>query len=358
MSGTQRGNPIAVIERLLSSPHSFSFFQAVRLLQLWLSKHHGVSTAHGLAEAIQFRNHLSATFPASEIASLELFDSDNAAMVLTLEEALKAQKIALTPAFMGFLGVNGTLPTVYTELFLEREIYHRDRAGRAFLDIFQHRAVSLFYQGWQKHRLELQYEFDRQQRFLPLLLSFAGVGQQALHHRLNARAGGVSDQTIAFFSGLFQRHSVAAETIQKVLSVYFAVPVTLTQFVGRWYDLPPDRRTKLGLGQATLGKDALVGERVWQRDLRVRLEFGPMKRSKFKKFLPGQPAALALREFLKLMTGGTLEYEIRLKLAASEVKGCVLGDTEAPQLGWDSFMITRRETQDRTDAGYDLLALT
>jgi type VI secretion system protein ImpH len=57
-----------------------------------------------------------------------------------------------------------------------------------------------------------------------------------------------------------------------------------------------------------------------------------------------------------LMTGVTLEYEVRLKLQAKDVKGSRLGDA-APRLGWDSFLVTRASPTDRSDPGYDLLAL-
>jgi type VI secretion system protein ImpH len=101
----------------------------------------------------------------------------------------------------------------------------------------------------------------------------------------------------------------------------------------------------------------VVGERVWQRDLRVRLDIGPLPLDKFHRFLPGGPAALALEQMLKLMTGASLEYEVRLHLKADEVRGTRLDATRGSWLGWDSFLITKLQREDRSDAGYDLLAL-
>ena len=114
-------------------------------------------------------------------------------------------------------------------------------------------------------------------------------------------------------------------------------------------------RRSLSNGQ--LGGTALAGERVWQRDQRMRLTLGPMSREKLRRFLPGGPGALALRELLGLLTGVSLEYEIRLALRAEDVQGVRLAGDTSPRLGWDGFLVTRAAAHDRSDAGYDLHAL-
>ena len=259
---------------------------------------------------------------------------------------------------MGLLGVAGALPTYYTELLAERETFHRDTAARAFLDIFQHRAVALFYEAWRKHRLPVQYEADRRNHFMPLVLALAGVGQRGLRERLHGPEGGVADDTLAYFSGAMQQRPVSAAMLRQIVAEYFRVPVAVEQFVGRWFTLPPGSATVLGLANAVLDSSAVCGERVWQRDLRLRLTLGPMPSAQFRRFLPGGPAALALRELLTLMTGVSLEYEVRLALQASEVQGARLGAADrGAHLGWDSFLVTRPSPHDRHDAGYSIHAL-
>ena len=90
----------------------------------------------------------------------------------------------------------------------------------------------------------------------------------------------------------------------------------------------------------------------------MRLTIGPMVRAKLHRFLPGGSAALALRELLSMLTGVTLEYEVRLALRAADVRGATLGDgSDGARLGWDSFLVTRPTSSDRHDAGYDIHAL-
>ncbi len=368
MPTTQRRQPLAVVEQLLDQPHRFEFMQAVRLLERWFMQQEQLGSAEVLQQRLRFRNSLSLSFAPSEIAQLEVrprpepaaesrrdADTANPAEAGTTGAI---ERLELTPAFMGLLGLNGALPMFYTEQFQQREQYQRDTAGRAFLDIFQHRAVALFYQAWRKHRLPLQYEQNRRQHFLPMMLSIAGVGQGALQDRLKAGEGGVADDALAYYAGALQQRPVSASTMARVLQHYFRVPVKLEQFVGRWFALGTSSQTSLGLGNAQLGQSALVGERVWQRDLRLRLSLGPMPADRFSRFLPGGPGERALRELLTLFTGVSLEYEVRLTLAAASVHPArLVDDDQAPRLGWDAFLITRPADTDRSDAGYELHAL-
>jgi type VI secretion system protein ImpH len=377
MPTPQRRQPLAVVDRLIADPHRFGFFQAVRLLERWFARQEHLSSAEVLATRLKFRNSLSLSFPPSEVAEFKAVARDPVDIDVALPTAFGAldaateqthapdeprksssramARIEMTPAFMGLLGMGGALPTFYTDLFYQREIYQRDTAARAFLDIFQHRSVALFYQAWRKHRLAVQFEADRRNHFLPLVLAVAGLGQRALRERLKAREGGVSDDTLAYFAGMLQQRPVSAHGIRQVISAYFAAPVEIDQFVGRWFTLPPGNGTSLGQANAVLGRSALVGERVWQRDLRMRLTIGPLPRDKFRRFLPGGPAALALRELLTMLTGVSLEYEIRLSLRAQDVQGATLSSAgDGARLGWDSFLVTQGQQQDRSDAGYDI----
>jgi type VI secretion system protein ImpH len=363
-----------VIDRLLEQPHSFEFFQAVRLLEAWFVRHEGVTSVDVMARRLSFRNSLSMSFPASEIERFEtlwldqpdLPERPKPATLADLVQATEAaprrlapgqvNRVEITTAFMSLLGAGGALPIFYTELFARREQDSRDASSRAFLDIFLHRSVVLFYQAWRKHRLAVRYESDRRNHFLPQVLSLAGMGQKSLRDRLQPSQGGVSDEMIAFLSGLFQQRSVSAGALQQVLSLYFRVPVKVTQFVGRWFKLPLEHQSRLAMGNAQLGATAMAGERVWQRDLRVGLTLGPLDLDRYQRFLPGGTAALALKQLLTQLTGVSLEYEVRLQLKAADVRPVRLGGTLGPRLGWETYLVTRPATQDRCDAGYDLLA--
>lgn len=397
MPPAQRRAAAGVIEELLQNPQQFGFFQAIRLLEGWLAE--GGQSGQGLSR-LNFRNSLSLSFPPSEIESLvvqrhgEPTDPKPAvsaavsgdAAALPLDAVLAASgeaandaphalhshevaRIDLTPAFMGLLGVTGALPLYYTETLAQREHFHKDRAARAFLDVFSHRAVALFYQAWRKHRLAVQYEGAKRQRFLPEVLALAGLGQRGLRERMAGALGGVADESLAFHAGALQRRTLSARQLQQVLQSYLKVPVRIEQFVGRWYRLPDEARGHLGMiaggraGQVpttgVLGRSAMLGERVWQRDLRMRVVLGPLDRADLRRFLPGGRGAAALKSWLTMLNGVALEYEVNLTLQRDEVQGCTLGSHRSPheaRLGWDTFLQTRPATQDRSDVHYDIHA--
>jgi len=403
MPTSQWRHASGVIEALFQDPHQFSFFQTVRLLDGWMAR--SSPDGQGLSK-INFRNSLSLSFAPSEIESLTVNRSGYsplqppnallpgvssadvgvsiAAEHAVLSAVLSAEQetllrsrypsdvasVDITCAFMGMLGISGALPLFYTELIAHREIYRRDGSARAFMDMFSHRAVSLFYQAWRKHRLPIQYEADRQSRFLPLALSLAGVGQKGLRDRLGGERGAVPDEALAYYAGTLQQRTLSVKQLQQVLQDYLGVPVRIDQFVGKWYPLPDEGKFFLGMSarqggrmgplNGVLGKSAMLGERVWQRDLRMRVVLGPLKHARFRRFLPGGKGADALKELLTMLSGVSLEYEINLQLAREDVQGCSL-DSHRPgtagRLGWDTFLQTQPANEDRADVRYDIHAV-
>ena len=191
MSPTQRRNSFGLIAELLARPQRFGFFQAVRVLERWLDHDaaHGGEPRHAglVSPRLHFRNSLSLSFAASEIEALTVTPRANEGQMACpdsvslaepgqpgqVPEASSVARIELTPAFIGLLGAGGTLPLHYTELIAQSELHQRDSSARAFLDVFTHRAASLFFLAWKKHRLHLQYESDQRDRFLPLMLALA-----------------------------------------------------------------------------------------------------------------------------------------------------------------------------------------
>jgi type VI secretion system protein ImpH len=357
MRTPQRRFEPSVIERLFEQPYRFQFFQAVRMLELWLKKN-GLPREGAVASFLRFQNSLSLNFPASQLEAMDTEPRALAKDSAALGEALQRGElkyIRITPAFMGFLGTAGALPAHYTERVAAHALYERDDGPRAFLDTFSNRTLALFYEAWRKYRLELQYEIDGKDRFLPLLLSMAGLGNHALRHRLSDGGEGVLDESVGYFAAAMRHRPASAAMIGKVLSDYFGEPINVTQFIGAWYDVPPTQQTTLGGTNAQLGMSALVGGRVWQRDLRMRLTVGPLDRAGFDAFLPGGLAARALAKMLTMFTGLTLEYEVHIVLRAPDVDGVTLSEERhGGRLGWDSFLCTAPETRDRDDLRYEL----
>ncbi|ACR27593.1 type VI secretion system baseplate subunit TssG [Burkholderia glumae] len=350
-----------VVGQFLDEPYRFEFFQAVRLLETWFArrdpeKPDALRPGEIVERRLAFRNSLSLGFPPSEIEEAQSFD---AAGEHVAEEARAAaigseaiDRVSIMPAFFGLLGGQGALPHHYTEQVVAREHLKRDHAARAFFDVFSNRATALFYSAWKKYRLPLHYELDRDERYLPLLLALAGVSHRGARRAMQEGTGAVIDEAIAGYALAARHRPVSAAYLQRTLSDYFQVTIGVEQFVGKWYDVPPDQLSVLGEINATLGATALVGERVWQRDMRARLVVGPLSKRDYEAFLPGGDCAVALERMLTLVAGVTLEYEVRLVLKRAEVGPTILNN--GGRLGWDAFLCTQEARHDRADARYEL----
>jgi type VI secretion system protein ImpH len=357
MFATKRRFEPAVIERLFAQPHRFEYFQAVRMLELWL-KRNGMPQEGAVANFLRFQNSTSLSFPASQLEALQPEPRDMPTDARSLGEALKSAElryIRITPAFMGFLGNSGTLPAHYTERIAAHTLYQKDEGPRAFLDTFSNRALALFYEAWRKYRLELKYQVHGKDEFLPLLLSLAGMNSPSLRRRLSDSGDGVLDESMAYFATAIRQRPASAVQIARVLSEYFDQSIRAEQFIGAWYDVPDGQQTMLGMANAVLGGGAMAGSRVWQRDLRLRLVIGPLDLEGYESFLPGGKAARALESMLTMFTGLTLEYEVQLVLRAEDVQSAQLDDERSGgRLGWDSFLVTEAQQQDRSDVRYEI----
>lgn len=360
MQATQRRFEPAVIERLFAQPYRFEYFQAVRMIELWLRRH-GHDGDGAAANFLRFQNSTRLSFPASQIEAIHAEPRELALDRHALGAALRnatLRYVRITPAFMGLLGGAGTLPAHYTERIAGQILHDKDDGARAFLDMFSTRSLALFYEAWRKYRLEMKYQSRGRDAFLPLLLSLAGVGPAPLRRRFaDVDHGGVLDESVGYFATAMRHRPASAVQIARILSEYFAVPISAQQFIGRWYQVPAAEQTRLGLASVMLGAGALAGARVWQRDLRLRLVIGPLARAAFDSFLPGGAKARALASMLSMMTGVTLEYEVDLVLQAADVAGAALDQSSRGRLGWDTFLVTCGQARDRDDVRYTVHAL-
>jgi type VI secretion system protein ImpH len=261
----------------------------------------------------------------------------------------------MTGAFMGLTGPLGALPRHYTELLLERG-RRRDWTLRDFLDIFNHRMISLFYRAWAKYRLPIAYEeaawrHRESDRFSQGLFDLIGLGTKGLRGRL-----GVADQGLLFYTGLLAQHPHSASALVGFLQDYFGVPVDVVQFIGQWLSLASESRSRLGPGEAqnALGVSAVAGARVWDQQAKFRLRLGPLTFAQFCHFLPTGSAFRQLVHLSRFFAGQEHDFDVQLLLQASDVPWCRLGrrGQGAVRLGWSTWLKTREFTRDATDASF------
>jgi type VI secretion system protein ImpH len=330
-------NRSVIKEILLDRPYDFEFFQAVRLLERVEPERKPVGQLYTKPdeEAVHFGVHNSLAFPPSEIHDIQWNDDGPPRMVVN---------------FMGLTGPLGVLPYCYTELIVER-VRAKDRNLQAFLDIFNHRMISFFYQAWEKYRFPVAYERggDNRDRFSHHFLDLIGMGTQGLQDRL-----AVADDTLIHYSGLLSLLPRSATALRNLLMDYFDVPVEIEQFAGSWCRLDQGSQSCLADGGGwpeRLGVGTVLGDEIWDRQSRVRIRLGPLTLDQYLDFLPNGTAYEPLRALVKFFSNNELDFEVQLILERSQVPACELGleDGTAPRLGWLTWIKTRLRTQDAAD---------
>ncbi len=305
------------------NPTVFGFFQAMRLLQGLFPERDAVGGfGDPKAEVVRLGVNTDVSFPASEIHELDF--REDAPHEMTVN-------------FMGLTGPQGVLPLYYSTLVQER-VRERDTALKAFLDLFHHRIISLFYRAWEKSHFVAGFEKNRRDKLTQHLLDVVGLGGEAVQGRLPVR-----DESLLFFSGLLGSQQRGAVALKQLVEDYFGIPAEVEQFIGGWHPVPVSEQCSVdddGMGPSSrLGIGCVVGDELWDPQSRVRLRLGPLTRSQFDEFLPTGRGHRELQTLTRFFGDDQFDFEVRLILAKDEVPGLVLGkDAKDAPLGWCTWI--------------------
>lgn len=326
----------AVLER---EGTGFEFVQIMRMLQRmhpdrdpvggWTDPRSEVARMHVVP---------TLAFPPSEISSVEITESGP-----------RRKRNANDPArigvrFFGLTGPQGVLPHGYTEYAAARTRV-RDTGLRDFLDLFHHRALSLFYRAWERHHTAVARERGDEDRIHAHLLDLVGAGNP-----LGQQRSVLPPDTLAFYAGLLSIRSRPALGLAQLVSDYFDVAATVEQFVGEWRALPDGGQVCLGDDDADgmLGQ-AVIGGAVYDPHSRVMLRLGPLSRTQFDTFLPQGHNHKVLKSLAKFYADDEVGVDVQLVLARDEVPAAALGTASSPRLGFGTWLRSRAPVRDPDD---------
>jgi len=320
-------------ERLRTRPEHFGFFQAVRLLsRLSPSRARVGHDGPPAQEVARFRTRATLEFPPSEIHDLQPNpDPDRPPEV--------------TVAIGGTTGPLGVLPIPYTELLMER-VRYKDHALWEFLDLFNHRFLSLFHRAWEKYRFPIVHEGGGDDPFTDGLFALVGLGTDGLRGRQS-----VPDDALLLYAGLIAQRPHSASALEGILRDYFGVPTATRQFVGQWLDLEPEDRSRLGARNSRLGADLVCGDHVWNNQSRFRIRLGPLSFAPFRTFLPRGGAWRPLNDLVRFLAGAEYDFDVQLVLKKEEIPECLLASDAAapPMLGWTTWLKSAPSTEDASN---------
>ncbi|SFN16046.1 type VI secretion system protein ImpH [Formivibrio citricus] len=320
----------------------FSFFQAVRILGLTAPKRRGA-----LPEKLRFRSVATLSFPASELHGYRPARED-AAQADSLDE--------MSVAFMGLVGPSAALPVHYTELVIERRLHNRDSTLHAFLDLFSHRATALFYMAWRKYRYWIAEEAGERDGFARNLLDLGGLGLQRLREQMQQDMA-LDEAVFIYYAGLLNQKPLSSQALVTLIEGFLGVKAQLEQFAGQWISLPETEQTRLGTQCCELGVSTFSGNRAWDRQTKLELRLGPLRRPTFDALQPDAPAATALRALLQFALGHTLACNVTLELDRRDVPPARLEADKPLRLGGNGWLgdPTEQQKRDPDEMRYALL---
>ena len=319
MTESQQG-----LNYLQNEAHRFEFLQLVRLLERARPETRPVGEGvEPDKETMRFRSRVGLDFPGTDVARL----------VPGSDAERKPPELWVN--FMGLAGQFGPLPQVFTELIQERAM-SKDTSARDFLDIFNHRLLSLLVRIHKKNIPGFQVKPPGEADFSKYLFSLLGMGTRGLRNRQH-----MSDRALISMAGLMLRTTRTVSGLKAMLKEYFNLPVEANQFKGKWRDLESDQLSRISSrgGGAPLNGQAALGKRGWDQQGAFELVLGPLDRKQFQDFLPTGEAYPMLTELIRYYAGPTLDLDLILVLKAEPLNGVLLSTGEnADRLGWTSWL--------------------
>lgn len=337
----------SVEDALFTEGHRFSFLQAVRLLEEMRLRGNRTAPAEGAdpdREVVRFRHAVRMDFPPTDV-----------------EEVTKPANggpVEMTVNVLGLAGAHGPLPPPVSELIVERA-FRKDTAFRDFLDIFNHRLVSLLYRARKKYRPALDPHGPDRGRVAKVLQAFLGLATPGLLGRME-----LPDRALLPYTGLVVDKQRSTVGLVRLLEDYFEIKVAVLPFKGQWNEIQEDDLTYIGCSVGlrpassdssdqgrmeahttprnnVLGRSAVLAKRIWDEEASVEVQLGPLTLDQFVAFLPIGRSHHALVAAVRYYLRGELGFMFRLQIAAGEVPELRIGRAEAAFLGWTTWLKTR-----------------
>lgn len=321
-------DPVALALRLETEAARMDFFQVLRLLENARPDLPRIGTSlRPRDDAVRFGQDPELIFHPTTLGRFTRADGD--------------AKARLAVNFFGLLGANGPMPVHITEYVRDRLRHGGDGTMLAFLDVFHHRMLALFYRARAASEPVISLDRADGDRFSDFVGSMFGIGAPGLRER-----DAIGDFAKLHFAGLLANRARPAAGLVTILRAYFKLPFALEQFVGHWMRLPADAHSRLGMsGQGNLlGSSLLLGGSVWDCQHKFRIVVGPVDYADYQRFMPGGAGLERLLAWVRTWVGMTLDWDVRVVLKKEERPMLRLGG--ATRMGWSTWLASTAAQRD------------
>ncbi|MDX7998291.1 type VI secretion system baseplate subunit TssG [Xenorhabdus sp. Reich] len=322
-------------QQLTQAPWQFDLFQTLRRIDAQSGADYMLGSAPlPKYELLRLGQKASMIFAPSTISEIKKRDNSTLYDILIYS--------------FGLFGPNGPMPLHITEYAYSRQYNYQDSTLNAFINLFHHRLIMLFYRAWANAQPTVSLDRQDDQRFCHYLACLVGMGLPA-----QQKPDSISDHARYSLSGHLSRQGHNAEGLSKILLNYFGIPIKIVQNIPQWLKIETrdQAQLKAGRNMPRLGQSTFLGTALYDVQHKFRIELGPLIMAEYKKFLPGEPKSQQLRDWVHQYLGIEYAWDVRLILHQSETKGIHL--SEPIKLGLNSWLGKMEQPIHRGDLLYD-----
>lgn len=290
------------------------FFYLMRLIECLHPENLPLGTGGGPEdESVRLGQLPSLKFAESSIASIS-------------ESSRHGEDLTVLIYFFGLLGSNGPLPLEMTSLIAQRAQHLYDNSPRRFLDIINHRLITLFYRAFAKNELPVNFDYSDSQ-MLRLFSALTGTGIRRTDRKL------LSLSVIRFLSNCNR----SRDSLERALSSYFGINLKIEDFKETKRTIPPKFRMRLGNRKTSLlGVNSQIGTHFYSRSSAFCITIGPVSFDESLNFMPGRKCYEDLCEIVRIYLKTPMTFSIVMKTLSSSIRSVVLGSGYA--LGQSSYL--------------------
>ncbi len=316
---------MSLIEKVNKEASKFGFHALIKIIERLNPQSTPLGEGHHPdEEAIKIQTKIGFDFPPSDIVDLK-----------TDEQG----KFDITTAFFNIAGIQGPLPTPYVQHIIERD-RQKDTAQHTFLDIFNHRLISLLHRIRKKYWVGVAADPPETTYLGRTLKSLLGLSTLEIKdQRLKTL-----DRSLLYYTGLLWQRPRSRVGLEKVLSHFFNTTVRVEEFQGGWVSVPEKQQSMIGkYGRfQTLGHDAILGDRFWDQQNGIKVHVGPVGIKAYVNFLKPGKAYRELKTLIAYYCGEDQEFHLNLILKKEEIPTVQLGKGMA--LHWTSWLSRHQKT--------------
>ena len=230
-------------------------------------------------------------FPPTEVSEIRQGKDGVEALIMTY--------------FFGLLGVNGPMPLEFTNYVFQRSHNYYDQTWRRFLDIINHRFLTLFYRAWAENEQAVSFDRENDDKITDIIRALAGTPTEMF----------VSDKTFPYltanYASHFGRSVKSRSSLEEILRSVLKATVKVKDFVISFYDIPKDAHCLLGNRETSvLGENIQLGRSYMSATREFEIEIGPISFAESIKWMPGTKRFDLINKIVTAYLDRPLEYSL------------------------------------------------